>query len=95
MKLLSRISLFVVLIVFSFQQVNTLYQFVYFKANENEVVMEFCVNKDKPEMQCNGKCHLAKKIETEPNFNFILKTCLKPPALFPPRMWEKIRRALG
>jgi len=23
---------------------------------------ELCVNKDKPEMHCNGKCHLAKQI---------------------------------
>lgn len=30
--------------------------------------MEFCVNKDKPEMQCDGKCHLAKKLETEPSY---------------------------
>lgn len=23
---------------------------------------ELCVNKDKPELQCNGKCHLAKEL---------------------------------
>lgn len=24
--------------------------------------MEFCVNKDKPELHCDGKCHLSKQL---------------------------------
>lgn len=31
-----------------------------------EYIAEFlCVNKDKPKLQCNGKCHLAKQIEKQ------------------------------
>lgn len=26
--------------------------------NQDAIAAEFCVNKDKPELQCNGKCHL-------------------------------------
>ena len=29
------------------------------------MIETYCVNKDKPELQCNGKCHLAKQISTD------------------------------
>jgi hypothetical protein len=25
----------------------------------------FCVNKEKPQMKCNGKCHLAKELQKD------------------------------
>lgn len=28
----------------------------------DSIIKELCVNKDKPEMQCNGKCYLNKQI---------------------------------
>lgn len=31
--------------------------------NQSEIIDLFCINKDKPEMQCNGKCHLKKQFE--------------------------------
>lgn len=27
------------------------------------ITKKFCINKDKPELQCNGKCHLAKQLQ--------------------------------
>jgi len=30
--------------------------------NYNFIVKELCENKEKPELQCNGKCHLAKEL---------------------------------
>lgn len=39
-------------------------------ANKNYVTEVFCINKDKPQLKCNGKCHLAKslaKAEKEKN----------------------------
>ena len=30
--------------------------------NYDYIATELCINKDKPEMHCNGKCHLAKEI---------------------------------
>lgn len=35
---------------------------VSFKLNQNFIARELCVNRNKPEMHCNGKCFLAKKI---------------------------------
>src|SRR5690606_1378345 len=31
----------------------------------NYIVTVLCENKDKPEMQCNGKCHLTKELAKE------------------------------
>ncbi|MEZ4962365.1 MAG: hypothetical protein R2830_21230 [Saprospiraceae bacterium] len=33
-----------------------------FKANQDFIAKVFCINKDKPEVMCNGKCYLDKKI---------------------------------
>lgn len=30
--------------------------------NYNYIANELCVNKDKPKMHCNGKCHLMKEL---------------------------------
>ncbi|MBA5793861.1 hypothetical protein H1R17_06870 [Flavobacterium sp. xlx-214] len=30
--------------------------------NYDYIVNELCVNRDKPELECNGKCHLAKQM---------------------------------
>ncbi len=34
----------------------------YFELNIDYIVEKYCVNKDKPIMKCNGKCHLSKKL---------------------------------
>ncbi|MGB1204141.1 MAG: hypothetical protein ACPG5B_00775 [Chitinophagales bacterium] len=34
-----------------------------FKVNQQYVTSQFCVNKDKAEMKCNGKCFLKKQIK--------------------------------
>lgn len=33
--------------------------------NYEYIVNVLCENKDKPEMQCNGKCHLSKELAKE------------------------------
>lgn len=35
----------------------------YWKINQDYITENYCVNKDKPKMHCNGKCHLAKQLE--------------------------------
>ncbi|SFC96761.1 hypothetical protein SAMN04487987_102290 [Algibacter pectinivorans] len=34
----------------------------YFELNIDYIVETYCVNKDKPKLQCNGKCHLATQL---------------------------------
>ena len=74
MKLVSQIVFGFSLLLFSFQQVNSFYQFVHYKLNQEEITLEFCINKDKPEMQCDGKCHLAKKLEQGPTYSVEVNT---------------------
>lgn len=31
--------------------------------NKTEIAASFCVNKDNPELKCNGKCHLKKSLK--------------------------------
>ena len=35
----------------------------YFSLNQDEIIAEYCINKDKPELECNGHCHLKKEIQ--------------------------------
>ena len=34
-------------------------------ANYDYIVNELCENRDKPELACNGKCHLSKELAKE------------------------------
>ncbi|MDQ0109680.1 hypothetical protein J2T02_004824 [Chitinophaga terrae (ex Kim and Jung 2007)] len=36
-----------------------------FFINQDYISKNLCVNRDKPELHCNGKCHLAKKLKEE------------------------------
>lgn len=36
---------------------------VWFYKNQVELAEQYCENKAKPEMHCNGKCYLAKKLQ--------------------------------
>jgi hypothetical protein len=34
-----------------------------FKANQQYIAKELCINRDKPQLQCEGKCYLMKKLK--------------------------------
>jgi len=35
----------------------------YYQINKGYITANFCINKAKPKLQCNGKCYLAKKLK--------------------------------
>jgi hypothetical protein len=39
--------------------------FTYYQVNKNYIAATLCENKEKPAMQCNGKCYLAKKMKSQ------------------------------
>ncbi len=39
------------------------YLIISFYLNRAEITEKHCVNKDKPELQCAGQCHLKKQLE--------------------------------
>ncbi len=60
MSITSKISAGLLAVLFLF---NTLYlslTYAYYYLDKTDFIEQFCVNKDKPEMKCNGKCHLKK-----------------------------------
>ena len=54
-----------ILLLFSLLTANcsSLLVFLGFEANQNYIAKELCENKDKPEMHCDGKCYLMKKLK--------------------------------
>lgn len=59
MKQLSAILLF---IAFSFRPAYQIAEIGYYELNIDYIIKNYCVNKDKPEMHCNGKCYLNKQL---------------------------------
>jgi hypothetical protein len=39
-----------------------LWPIVNYVANYDYIVENFCINKDKPELECNGQCYLMKQL---------------------------------
>lgn len=54
--------LFSTLILYNSLRVSITY--IYYNVDPIGFIEEFCENKDKPELQCNGKCHLKKITKT-------------------------------
>lgn len=46
----------------SFQCLSKLGLIAYYNINIEYIISELCENKDKPELKCNGKCYLKKKL---------------------------------
>lgn len=44
--------------------------FVEYVINYDYIAKVLCINKDKPEMSCNGKCQLMKKLEQQQEDDF-------------------------
>lgn len=38
-------------------------QLIYYGLNIDYIIETYCVNKDKPELNCNGKCHLMQQLK--------------------------------
>ncbi len=47
--------------------VRPLWPIVNYVANYDYIVENFCVNKDKPELKCNGQCYLMKQLAKQSN----------------------------
>lgn len=58
---------FSTLILFNSLRVSCTY--AYYEIDPVGFIEKLCENKDKPELQCNGKCHLKKVAESSTNTN--------------------------
>lgn len=55
----SLLSVFLIAIIL-FNSLQVSFTYVYYFVDTSDFIERLCENKDKPEMQCNGKCHLKK-----------------------------------
>ena len=39
--------------------------FMHYEINKSEIIQQFCENKDKPELKCEGTCHMKKMMLDE------------------------------
>lgn len=60
MKKLAFIFLICLFLWVSIQQVGVV---IYFKYHQKEIEARFCENKDKPQLNCHGKCSLKRELE--------------------------------
>ncbi|GGC41936.1 hypothetical protein GCM10011386_37580 [Parapedobacter defluvii] len=40
---------------------------MHFNLNQEAIEQEFCVNRNRPELQCHGTCHLKKQLQEKEN----------------------------
>lgn len=64
---MKKLFLFILLVAFLVKPVYNLCYLTYYQINIDYITDVFCVNKDKVEMACNGKCHLAKQLQATEN----------------------------
>lgn len=60
-KVRKAISIFTAIVIL-FSSVNNVVLVLEFKLNQHEIERLYCVNKAKPQLHCNGKCHLNKQL---------------------------------
>lgn len=58
-----QILIYLIILIFSIYYFKSAIPFIEHQLNLDYIIENFCVNKDKPVMQCNGKCHLKKQIK--------------------------------
>ncbi len=60
--MLKRFFVYILLISFAARPAYFVGTVAYYETHINEIIEKYCVNTDKPELQCNGQCHLAKQL---------------------------------
>jgi len=53
-----------VLLLFLQPQISNTVVWLLYELDKEYITEQFCVNKDKPALKCNGKCHLATQLTT-------------------------------
>ncbi len=74
MRQLVAISLAVLIVSLTLKDMMTYVHFLY---NRADIVETLCVNRDKPERKCEGKCFLKKQIEEDHKEDAVIPNLLK------------------
>jgi len=63
LKVTTVILSFLLATIILFSSLRISFTYAYYFVDTAGFIEKLCENKDKPEMQCNGKCHLKKVVE--------------------------------
>ncbi len=63
--MLKKLAIYSLLIVLLVQTSGKLAVLGYYTLNKKYITDNLCINRSKPKMHCNGKCHLAKELSKE------------------------------
>ncbi len=77
-----RIQAILIVGIFAFMLLKPAFPYIDYLVRKSYIITNFCINKDKPEMGCNGKCHLNEKL-SEDN-----KAEDNTPAPVPQKQWK-------
>ena len=61
-SILKNLIVFSLLFALAVRPVFYLGQWTYYATNLDKIIDEYCVNKDRPQLQCDGKCYLAQQM---------------------------------
>ena len=61
--MINRILLFVISLAILSQTMSSVVIFAGYDLNKEYINKNYCINKDKPKLSCNGKCHLMKELK--------------------------------
>lgn len=64
MKRVISVLMIILSLLIGFQQAIIV---MHFNLNQEAIEQAFCVNKNKPELQCHGTCHLKKQLQKTEN----------------------------
>ncbi|MFD0836458.1 hypothetical protein ACFQ0I_11815 [Mariniflexile aquimaris] len=67
MKMLSIILSCILTATILFHSLQVSFTYAYYYLDKSDFIERLCENKEKPEMQCEGKCHLMKVAESNTN----------------------------
>ncbi len=59
------VYIYVLILALSLKPIYNIYYLTYYQINTEFIALTFCENKNKVELACNGKCHLAKQLKTD------------------------------
>lgn len=67
LKILSKILSILLTSIILINSLNVSLTYAYYNIDAVAFIERLCENKDKPELECNGKCHLKKVAENNAN----------------------------
>ena len=84
MKIGTSIISITLAIIILLNSLHVTFTYAYYYLDPIDFIEKLCENKDKPELQCNGKCHLKKVAENKSNDkqNFPIKIDFKRIVLY-------------